>query len=54
MLLSRVLDDLKKGIDPRNREVELVAQVKKELQEAEQYKVEYVFNLWFATKKKLC
>jgi len=50
MLLGRVLDDLKKGIDPRNREAEHIEYVKKEIQEAEQYRAEYVFNLWFAWK----
>lgn len=52
-LLDRVNDDLAKGIDPSNREVELIEHVKKEIEQAEQYKVEYVFNQWFASKNYL-
>lgn len=50
LLLGRVKDDLAKGIDPSNREVETVEYVKREIELAEQYKVEYVFNQWFASK----
>lgn len=49
-LLGRVIDDLTRGIDPSNREIETIEHVKREIEQAEQYKVEYVFNQWFASK----
>lgn len=49
ILLAWVENDLKNGIDPRRREVQLEHKVIEEIKAAEQYNYLDVFNLWFAS-----
>ncbi|RZK80013.1 MAG: site-specific integrase [Pedobacter sp.] len=50
LLLKLVQHDLKRGIDPENRELELEKVLMREMAESEQYNFENVFSRWFAQK----
>mgnify|MGYP003576537323 CR=1 FL=1 len=50
LLLDLVIDDLENGTDPKNRETEKEIQIKKEVAEAEKYKVSLIFDEWFKEK----